>query len=250
MSAHQDPSRPAAPRRAGDPFGSRVAGRTVAGVVFDMDGVIVESEHLWEIAWRDFSESRGRPWSLSDTLAVQGMSAPEWAAYLAEHVGAPGDADVARAHCVSDLVGRIEGGEAKLLPGARELVTEVSRRVPIALASSAARDVIDAVLGHYDLAGLFTATVSSEEVPRGKPSPDVYLAAVGKLGITPDTGLAVEDSSNGIRAAHAAGLLVVGIPNPTYPPKPEAAALADHLAADHVEAREFILARLSEGAHR
>ncbi|GAA2853319.1 HAD family phosphatase [Streptosporangium fragile] len=224
--------------------------RTIDGVVFDLDGVIIESEHLWEEAWRDFSESRGRPWELSDTLAVQGMSAPEWAGYLAAHVGAPGDADVARDHCVDGLVGRIRRGEAELLPGARELVVSVSDRVPIALASSAARRAIDAVLRHHDLAGLFTATVSSEEVPRGKPSPDVYLEAVARLGISPGNGLAVEDSSNGIRAAYAAGLLVVGIPNATYPPKPDAAALADHLAADHVDAREFILAQLSEGVRR
>jgi HAD superfamily hydrolase (TIGR01509 family) len=224
--------------------------QTIEGVVFDLDGVIIESEHLWEEVWRDFSESRGLPWELSDTLAVQGMSSIEWAGYLAGHVGAPGDAEVARDYCVTGLVGRIRRGEAELLPGARELVTSVSARVPIALASSAARQAIDAVLDHHDLAGLFTATVSSEEVPRGKPSPDVYLEAVALLGISPDHGLAVEDSSNGIRAAYAAGLLVVGIPNATYPPKPDAAALADHLAADHVDAREFILAQLAEGARR
>jgi HAD superfamily hydrolase (TIGR01509 family) len=224
--------------------------RTIDGVVFDLDGVIIESEHLWEGAWRDFSESRGHPWELSDTLAVQGMSAPEWAGYLARHVGAPGDVDVARDYCIDDIVGRIQRGEAELLPGAREMVTSVSARVPIALASSAARRAIDAVLLHYDMADLFTATVSSEEVPRGKPSPDVYLEAISRLNISPDNGLAVEDSSNGIRAAYAAGLLVVGIPNATYPPKPDAAALADHLAVDHVDAREFILAHLPEGAHR
>ncbi|TMR96897.1 HAD family hydrolase [Nonomuraea basaltis] len=224
--------------------------QSIEGVVFDLDGVIIESEHLWEEVWRDFSESRGRPWELSDTLAVQGMSSIEWAGYLAGHVGAPGDADVARDHCVNGLVGRIRRGEAELLPGARELVTSVSARVPIALASSAARGAIDAVLRHHGLAGLFTTTVSSEEVPRGKPSPDVYLEAVARLGISPGNGLAVEDSSNGIRAAYAAGLLVVGIPNATYPPEPDAAALADHLAADHVDAREFILAQLPEGVRQ
>ncbi|MFI7704693.1 HAD family hydrolase [Nonomuraea sp. NPDC049480] len=224
--------------------------QTIEGVVFDLDGVIIESEHLWEEVWRDFSESRGRPWELSDTLAVQGMSSLEWAGYLAGHVGAPGDADLARDQCVSGLVGRIRRGDAGLLPGARELITSVSARVPIALASSAARPAIDAVLQHHGLTALFTAVVSSEEVPRGKPSPDVYLEAVARLGISPGNGLAVEDSSNGIRSAYAAGLLVVGIPNATYPPKADAVALADHLAADHVDAREFILAQLPEGVHQ
>lgn len=224
--------------------------RSIDGVVFDLDGVIIDSEHLWEEAWRAFSESRGVAWSRSDTLAVQGMSAPEWAGYLADHVGARDDVDVVRDHCVDDIIGRIGNGEAELLPGARELVTSVGDRVPIALASSSARKTIDAVLAYHDLAHLFTATVSSEEVPRGKPSPDVYLEAAARLDLAPGRGLAVEDSSNGIRAAHASGLRVIGIPNVTYPPKPAAAALAYYVAADHVDAREFILAHLPEGVRQ
>lgn len=222
----------------------------VSGVVFDLDGVIIDSEHLWEETWRDFAESRGVEWALSDTLAVQGMSAPEWAGYLAEHVGAPDEADFVRDRVIDDIIGRIGDGEAELLPGAPELVRSVSDRVPIALASSSARKTIDAVLAYHDLAHLFTATVSSEEVARGKPSPDVYLEAAARLDLAPADGLAVEDSSNGIRAAHASGLRVVGIPNATYPPKPDAAALAYYVAADHADAREFILAHLTEGVRQ
>lgn len=220
------------------------------GVVFDLDGIIIESEHLWEDAWRAFARSRGSDWDLADTLAVQGMSSPEWAAYLARQVGAPADAELARAFCIDHLVSRVRAGEAELIPGARELLSSVGALVPIALASSAAREAIDAVLGHYSLAGLFRATVSSEEVDRGKPSPDVYLEAMERLGMPPAEGLAVEDSSNGIRAAHAAALFVVAIPNQTYPPKAEAKQLADYVAADHTDAREFILARLSAGGAR
>lgn len=219
---------------------------SVKGVVFDLDGIIIDSEHLWEIAWRAYSESHGVPWSLDDTLAVQGMSTPEWARYLAAHIGRPEDAELARDACIVELIARIRGGEAVLLDGARELLENASSRVPIALASSSPRRGIDAVLDHYGIADFFTATVSSEEVPRGKPSPDVYLAATERLGVDPAASIAVEDSSNGIRAAHAAGLFVVGIPNPTYPPQPDAAALAGYLAADHFDARDFIVGRLTE----
>lgn len=218
------------------------------GVVFDLDGVLIDSEHLWEEGWRAYCESVGHGWTHEDTLAVQGMSAPEWSGYIAEHVGrATAWAEVAD-YCVSFTIRRIvEEGEGALLPGAHDLVAQVSDVIPIALASSAARRAIDAVLEHHGIGHLFSATVSSEEVPRGKPSPDVYLEAVRRLGLTGDRCVAVEDSSNGIRAAHAARLFVIAIPNPTYPPEAEAIRLAGHVAADHVAAAAFIRELLHEG---
>ena len=222
--------------------------RAVAGVVFDLDGVIIESEHLWEESWRAFAEAKGSTWAHEDSLLVQGMSTPEWSRFLARHVGLPEAAAEATAFCVGYMIERIENGDGELIPGARELLDSVSSRVPIALASSAPRRAIDAVLAHHGITPLFTATVSSEEVSRGKPSPDVYLEAIARLGLQPADGLAIEDSSNGIRSARSADLLVVAIPNPTYPPKPDAAALADYLATDHDDARRFILALLPDRA--
>ncbi|MCW2884207.1 MAG: hypothetical protein QOE54_7433 [Streptosporangiaceae bacterium] len=225
--------------------------RTLDGVVFDLDGVLIDSEHLWEEAWRAYCESVGHSWTHEDTLAVQGMSSPEWSSRIAEHVGRPAARTEVADYCISFTIRRIvDDGEGALLPGARDLVTQVSDAVPIALASSAARRAIDAVLEHHGIAHLFSATVSSEEVPRGKPSPDVYLEAVRRLGLTGDRCLAIEDSSNGIRAAHASGLFVVAIPNPTYPPKAEAVQLAGHVATDHADAAAFIRKRLDEGGTR
>ncbi len=219
--------------------------KRILGVVFDLDGVIIESEHLWEESWRAFAESEGSSWSHDDTLTVQGMSTPEWSRYLARHVGRLDAAAEVTAFCVGAMISRIENGDSELIDGARELVEAASASVPIALASSAPRRAIDAVLDHHGLASLFSATVSSEEVPRGKPSPDVYLEALARLGLAPDDGLAVEDSSNGLRAAHAAGLIVVAIPNPTYPPSSDALELAEHVAVDHDDARRFVLAAVS-----
>lgn len=218
---------------------------TATGVILDMDGVIVDSEHLWEQSWVTCCDRRGVRWHADDTATVQGMSSPEWAAYVAAKLGDPGLTDEVRRECVDLVVDAITAGEAPLLDGAADLIRKVSQRVPLALASSAARRVIDAVLDTHQLGGHFTATVSSEEVSRGKPSPDVYLEAARRIDVVPATGLAVEDSGNGILAAAAAGLAVVAIPNSQYPPKPEALAQADVVAADHRDALDYLLARLS-----
>ena len=221
--------------------------RFLRAVVFDLDGVIIDSEHLWEESWAAYAGRHGYAWALADTLRLQGMSAPEWSRAIAETVGAPDRAAEVTASCVGYVVAAIESGEGPLLDGARDLLTEVSRRCPIAMASSAPRRAIDAVVAHNGIADLFTATVSSEEVPRGKPSPDVYAEAMRRLGVEPGAGAAVEDSSNGIRAADAAGLLVVALPNATYPPKPDALRLADFVAPDHRGALGYLLSRLKEG---
>ncbi|WP_034273922.1 HAD family hydrolase [Haloechinothrix halophila] len=215
------------------------------GVILDMDGVIVDSEHLWERSWRACCARRGVRWESSDTATVQGMSSPEWAAFVAAKLGDPGLADEVRSECVDLMVAAISAGDAPLLDGAADLIRKASERVPLALASSAARRVIDAVLDAHDLTGHFAATVSSEEVSRGKPSPDVYLAAARRIDVEPADAVAVEDSGNGIRAAHAAGLTVIAIPNPQYPPKPDALAHADVVAAGHRDALDALLARLS-----
>jgi HAD superfamily hydrolase (TIGR01509 family) len=218
---------------------------TLDAVVFDLDGVLVDSEHLWEENWVAYAARHQVGWTAEDTASVQGMSAPEWAAYLARRCGVPERAEEVERAVVDGMIGSIEAGEAPLLPGAGEMVREVSARVPVALASSAARRVIDAVLDKHQLTAEFTATVSSAEVARGKPSPDVYLEAAARLGRAGEDCLGVEDSSNGIRAAAAAGLTVVALPNPTYPPKPDALELASAVAEDNHDVRRKLLAYLA-----
>lgn len=219
----------------------------VSGVVLDLDGVIVDSEHLWEQSWAACCDRRGTRWTTDDTATCQGMSPPEWAGYLAGKLGEPDAARQIQDECVDHVVDAIRDGHAPLLSGARDLIRRVGAQVPLAVASSAARRVIDAVLSYHRISERFQATVSSEEVPRGKPSPDVYAEAARRIGVNAGSGIAVEDSSNGIRAAHAAGLSVVAIPNPVYPPKPDALRLADHVAADHGDALAYLLGRLRTG---
>ncbi|MFE0024753.1 HAD family hydrolase [Amycolatopsis sp. NPDC059021] len=217
----------------------------LGAVVFDLDGVLVDSEHLWEENWVAYAARHQIEWTAEDTASVQGMSAPEWAAYLARRCGEPSRAREVEQAVVDGMIASIEAGEAPLLPGAGAMVREVSARVPVALASSAARRVIDAVLEKHELTGEFTATVSSAEVARGKPSPDVYLEAASRLGRSGAECLGVEDSSNGIRAAAAAGLTVIALPNPTYPPKPDALELASAVAESNDDVRRKLLAYLA-----
>jgi HAD superfamily hydrolase (TIGR01509 family) len=197
----------------------------IEAVVFDLDGVLIDSEPRWDRARRDVAAENGGHWGPGATEAMQGMSSPEWSAYLHDELGV----QLPPERIVGDVVERLLRSYAEglpLLPGAVEAVRRTAREWPLGLASSSNRPVIDAVLQLSGLAGMFRVTVSSEEVSHGKPAPDVYLEAARLLGRLPDRCAAVEDSGNGIRAAAAAGMHVVAIPNPAYPPGPDALARA------------------------
>lgn len=199
-------------------------------VIFDLDGVLVDSEPLWNGAKEALVRETGGRWRDEAPTRMMGMSSPEWAAYLRDDLGVPMDA----AEISRDVVRRMEDGyreELPLLPGASESVRALAERWPLGLASSANREVIDLVLELADFGDAFRVTVSSEEVERGKPAPDVYLAAARRLGVEPASCVAIEDSSSGLRAAAAAGMTVIAVPNPHYPPAPEALALASAAVA-------------------
>ena len=200
--------------------------RAIEAAVFDMDGVLVDTERDWDAARRSVAEALGGEWSPSATTDMIGMSAPEWSAYMHDELGVNAEPAEIDRRVVAEMLDRVGGGPP-LLPGAADAVRDLAARWPLGLASSANREVIDAVLGASGLAPLFTATVSSEEVARGKPAPDVYLAAAEALNVAPSAVVAIEDSANGIRSAAAAGMLVVALPNAHYPPGPEALAQAD-----------------------
>jgi len=219
---------------------------TLDGVIFDLDGVIADTEQLWEQSWIACARGRGYAWTHDDTLRVQGMSAPEWAAYLAGKAGQESAAGEVERDCTQFMIDEVLAGHGPLLDGARELVTSVAKLVPLAVASSAPRRLIGAVLAEHGLSDCFAATCSSEEVPRGKPSPDVYAEAARRLGLDPRRCIGVEDSSNGMRAAAAAGLTLVALPNRAYPPKPDALALAAFVAGDHQQALRYITATLGK----
>jgi len=193
--------------------------------VFDLDGVILDSEPRWNGAREALVRETGGRWDDGATRTMMGMSSPEWSAYLHDTLGVPMDpASIAR-----DVVRRMEQGyrrELPLLPGARDAVGALAARWPLGLASSSNREIIDLVLDVAGLRDAFRVTVSSEEVARGKPAPDVYLEAARRLGVEAERCVAIEDSSNGLRAAAAARMTVIAVPNRHYPPAPDALMLA------------------------
>jgi HAD superfamily hydrolase (TIGR01509 family) len=194
-------------------------------VVFDLDGVLVDSETVWDAARRALVDEAGGHWTEHATTDMIGMSSIEWSQYLHDEL-AVGIAPDEISSRVADRVTRTYENELPLLPGARRVVRELASRLPLGLASSSNRSVIEVFLDHSELRACFTATTSSEEVPHGKPAPDVYLATLDRLAVEPADALAVEDSTNGIRSARAAGMVVVAIPNPHFPPAPETLATA------------------------
>ncbi|MBV9001491.1 MAG: HAD family phosphatase [Solirubrobacterales bacterium] len=194
-------------------------------VFFDQDGVLVDSEGAWDASRRAIVAECGGRWKQEATRAMMGMSAPEWSRYLHDELGVPLPPEEISARVVERLLATYEH-ELPLLPGAVDAVKRVAARWPVGLASSANREVIDAVLAATGLAGVFGATVSGEEVARGKPAADIYLEAARRLGADPLRSAAVEDSSNGLRAAAAAGMRVVAFPNREFPPSEDALALA------------------------
>jgi HAD superfamily hydrolase (TIGR01509 family) len=198
----------------------------IDAVIFDLDGVILETEEIWdEVRGRYVLEHGGR-YDAAAQRAMMGMSSPEWSRFLSEELGVPGSPEEISADIVRLLEARYRE-RLPLVPGAPEAIRRLAARWPLGLASSSNRPLIDAALELSGLAPFFRATVSSEEVAHGKPAPDVYLEAARRLGVDPAACAAVEDSHNGIRSAKAAGMRVLAIPNPSYPPDEEALAEAD-----------------------
>ena len=198
----------------------------IEAVVFDLDGVILDTEELWDEVREGLARDRGGRWSERAQADMMGMSSPEWSRYMHEVVGLSDPPEEINREVVRRMLDRY-AERLPLIDGAAAAVERVAARWPLGLASSSNRELIERALEVSGLAPYFAATVSSEEVPRGKPAPDVYLEAARRLRVAPERCAAIEDSANGIRSARAAGMRVVAIPNPTYPPGREALGLAD-----------------------
>jgi HAD superfamily hydrolase (TIGR01509 family) len=198
----------------------------IEGVVFDLDGLLLDSEQVWDAAREELAHERGGRWTDSAQRDMMGMSSPEWSRYMHDVIGL----SEPPAQINAEVVHRVEqryNEHLPVIPGAPEAVNRLAERWPLALASSSNRELIDLVLDMMGIADRFQATVSSEEVAHGKPAPDVYLEAARRLGIDPTRAAAIEDSHNGIRAAKAAGMRVIAVPNRHFPPGEDALAQAD-----------------------
>ena len=203
------------------------ASSPISAVVFDMDGVLVDTEHLWDEVREELTTEWGGRYTPEAQEAMMGMSSREWSRYLHETVGLREPPETINEEVVRRMLARYEV-ELPVIPGATEAVRRLDAAgYRLAVASSSNRELIDAVLRRLELAALFEVTVSSEEVERGKPAPDVYLEAARRLAVEPARCVAIEDSASGIRAAHAAGMRVIAYPNRHYPPSADVLASAD-----------------------
>ena len=193
----------------------------IEAVVFDLDGVIVDSEPVWEQVRRQVVAEHGGRWAPDAQRRIMGMSTGEWATYLSQDLGVGLPPDTVAATVIEGMRARYREG-VPLMPGAADAVRTLAGRWPLGLASSSPPALIDAVLDGAGLRECFTVALSTEQVERGKPAPDIYLAVTARLGRPPGDCAAVEDSTNGLLSAAAAGLRVIAVPHPRYPPEPTA----------------------------
>jgi HAD superfamily hydrolase (TIGR01509 family) len=194
--------------------------------VFDLDGVIVQSEELWDAARRELAAEHDIEWPDDATDAMMGMSSKEWSKYMHDEVGVPDPPEEINRRVLAWVEKRYRE-DLPWIPGARKAVERVGAEFPLGLATSSNREIIDIVVEIGGFEDLFKVTVSSEEVERGKPAPDVYLEATSRMGVDPERAAAVEDSTNGLLAAEAAGMRVIAIPNDAHPPAEKGLAAAD-----------------------
>jgi HAD superfamily hydrolase (TIGR01509 family) len=203
----------------------------IEAVVFDLDGVLIDSEPVWEHVRHGLVEGYGGHWADDAQQRLMGMSTPEWARYLSEDLGIGLPPDQVARLVIRRMAAQYQRN-LPLLPGAVDAVRRMAERWPLGLASSSPPALIHTALTTAGIAPLFKVTVSTEEVAHGKPAPDVYLTVVSRLGVAPGRAAAVEDSSNGLRSAAAAGLHVIAVPRPEYPPAADALARAELVLDD------------------
>jgi HAD superfamily hydrolase (TIGR01509 family) len=198
----------------------------IAAIVFDLDNVLIDSEELWAEAREAITRENGGRWRDSAQQEMMGMSSREWSRWLHDELGVQMEPD-AISRAVVERLDAVYRDHLRLMPGAREAVERVADSWPLAVASSANRPLIELALELTELRPHFGAVVSSEEVARGKPAPDVYLEAARRLEVDARACAAVEDSTNGLLSAHAAGMRVIAVPDPRYPPAADALAAAE-----------------------
>jgi len=224
----------------------------VAAVIFDLDGVLLDSEVWWDEVRRDFVAAHGRTWTADDQRAVMGANSPGWARTMVERHGLGGEVGRVLRAVVHGVVERYRREGPPVIPGVAEAVENLASRYPLGVASSSHPDVISAALESSGLGRFFRVVVSSDEVAHGKPAPDVFTVAAERLGAPAARIVVVEDSLNGVLAAKAAGMAVVLVPNAAVPPPPGARKAADLVvpAVAAVDPEAVLAAAQSRGGPR
>lgn len=200
----------------------------VDAVIFDMDGVLVDSEAYWYQSRIEFAEKRGKAWSMDDQHAAMGRSTVEWAQVMKDRLMLEMSLDDVIDEVRGGVIARIET-RLPLLPGAIEAIHKAAVAYPAALASGSPTLVIDTVMKLTGLNNVFRTIVYGDDMKRGKPAPDIYLEAAKRLGISPENCVGIEDSVNGLKSLKAAGMYAIAVPSPGFTLPPTALALADRV---------------------
>jgi HAD superfamily hydrolase (TIGR01509 family) len=189
-------------------------------IIFDLDGLLVDSEPCWDRARQQLAAEYGQTWTQDDQYSVMGVSTATWANYMIKRLGL----DLTQQAVIERIIGimlTIYHEHIPYLPGAVDAVRLAAKHYPTALASGSERSLIEAVIQDSALRDQFQAVVCTDDLPRGKPAPDVYLEAARRLGVTPEMCVCVEDSPNGVLAGKAAGMKVIAVPDERFNPNPE-----------------------------
>ena len=207
----------------------------VAAVVFDMDGVLIDSEVIWRRVRDAYAAEVGRGWSDDDQAAMMGLSTPDWSTRMRQRLGITHLSAAALADEIVRRVARAYADDVPVRPGAAAALEALAARWPLALASGSPRPLLDAAMAATGFARHFKSLLSGDEVVHGKPHPEIYLRTLDRLGVPASRAVGIEDSANGLRALRAAGMRAIATPCPEFPLPPEALALAQaHL--DSLEA--------------
>ena len=198
----------------------------IEAVIFDMDGVLVDSEIYWDKARVEFASDRGKSWTPALQRLAMGRSTMGWARVMQTQLALDESLDDIIAEMKARVIAQYEA-RMPTRPGALDAVARMSERYRVGLASGSPTEIIKAVLRITGLDQIFEVMVYGDELPRGKPAPDIYFEALKRLAVAPGRSLGIEDSANGLRSLKAAGMYAVAAPSPGYPLAADVLALAD-----------------------
>ena len=198
----------------------------IEAVVFDMDGVLVDSEVYWEQSRVEFARDRGKVWTGALQRLAMGRSTIGWATVMRENLGLSESTD----DIIAEMKARVIAQYEECMPtrtGALESVRHMQKHFRVGLASGSPTEIIKAVMQITGLDQVFEVMIYGDRVPRGKPAPDIYLEALQALDVSPAASLGIEDSANGLRSLKAAGMYAVAAPSPGFPLTDDVLELAD-----------------------
>ncbi len=210
------------------------AGMPIAAVIFDMDGVIMDSEEYWWEERSALAQQYGAEWLPDDQRHTMGTNTHEWSLYMKQRMGLDMSPEEIGDLMVSRVNARVSA-HLPVLPGAVEAARIAASAYPVALASGSATPIINEVLRVTGLDQVFQVVVGGDSVTRGKPDPEIYLLAAAQLGVDPALCLGIEDSVNGLRALKAAGMYAIAVPSHNFPPPDDVLAMADARVASLTE---------------